>query len=69
MGARAPGRTKKFFLYSFFDVFTDFKNYFVDYCFVMYAVRKGFKSRLTSDHKSPTKVAHETVILYTPVST
>ena len=50
-------------------IHTDFKNYFVDYCIVMYAVRKGFKSRLTSDHKSRTKGAHETVILYTPVST
>ena len=50
-------------------IHADFKNYFVDYCIVMYAVRKGFKSHLTSDHKSRTKGAHKTVILYTSVST
>ena len=57
------------FMLFFRCIHTDFKNYFVDYCIVMYAVRKGFKSRLTSDHKSRTKGAHKTVISYTPVST
>ena len=57
------------FILFFRRIHTDYKNYFVDYCIVMYAVRKGFKSRLTSDHKSCTKGAHKTVILYTPVST
>ena len=57
------------FILFFRRIHTDFKNYFVDYCIVMYAVRKGFKSRLTSDQKSRTKGAHKTVILYTPVST
>ena len=69
-GAPPRGVPRSFFFILFFlRIYTDFKNYFVDYCIVMYAVRKGFKSRLTFDHKSRTKGAHKTVILYTPVST
>ena len=57
------------FILFFRRIHTNFKNYFVDYCILMYAVCKGFKSRLTSDHKPRTKGAHKTAILYTSVST
>ena len=69
-GAHHLGEYQKVLFILFFRrIHPDFKNYFVDFCIVMYAVCKGFKSRLTSDHKSRTKGAHKTVILCTPVST
>ena len=56
VGAHHLGAYQEVLFVLFFRrIHTDFKNYFVDYCIVMYAVRKGFKSRLTSDHKSLTK--------------
>ena len=70
VGAHHLGAYQEVLFTLFFRrIHTDFKNYFVDYCIVMYAVRKGFKSCLTSDQKSRTKGAYKTVILYTPVST
>ena len=69
-GGTCPGAHQQVLSIHFFRrIHTDFKNYFVDYCIVMHAVRKEFKSHLTFDHKSRTKGAHETVILCTPVST
>ena len=41
------------FILFFRRIHTDYKNCFVDYCIVMYAVHKGFKSRLPTTNLAP----------------